>query len=198
MTSKEEDNSEKNIAKRKLQDNSWAVRLFCNYLLFLYKFPSIIFQNILVNFIVYKIIIDNAIFFQIRPCFLYKEEYNECKSIRGRFHQYFIFGESIDCMSWIRDYDNCVQYEDKQDLHAGTAIIASEEKRRYDRIKSHYDNDIWKKRNQPPDDWNKPLPEWLQKKIENSYLTIKAKELNEQGLAGDSDQMKNRTICSIM
>ncbi|KAJ8966451.1 hypothetical protein NQ317_003197 [Molorchus minor] len=42
---------------------------------------------------------------------------------------------------------------------------------------AHYQNDIWEKRKSPPEDWNKPLPEYLQKEYENSYLNVKSKEL---------------------
>ncbi|KAJ8955510.1 hypothetical protein NQ317_006106 [Molorchus minor] len=34
-----------------------------------------------------------------------------------------------------------------------------------------------KKGNHLPEDWNKPLPEYLQKEYENSYLNVKSKEL---------------------
>lgn len=43
-------------------------------------------------------------------------------------------------------------------------------------MKAHFDNDIWKKREQPPDDWSKPLPEFMEKRNENSYLEVKSKE----------------------
>lgn len=42
---------------------------------------------------------------------MYKAEYDDCTSIRGRFHQYFIFGSSIDCTQWEKDYHNCYQWE---------------------------------------------------------------------------------------
>ena len=42
----------------------------------------------------------------IKPCEMYKEEYKDCKSIKARFHQYFIFGETLDCEQWKIDYDN--------------------------------------------------------------------------------------------
>lgn len=74
---------------------------------------------------------------QIRPCFLYKEEYSDCKSIKGRFHQYFIDGESKDCLQWKRDYDNCSRYEEKNDLKAAHAVVQSEEDRRKQRFKGN-------------------------------------------------------------
>lgn len=47
------------------------------------------------------------------------------------------------------------------------------------RLRAHYQNDIWKKRESPPDDWAKPLPEWMIKRDENTYLAQKAREIRE-------------------
>ncbi|XP_064619001.1 uncharacterized protein LOC135482676 isoform X2 [Lineus longissimus] len=45
----------------------------------------------------------------IRPCAVYKSEYLECTSTRGRIHQYYINGYSNpDCHKWKEDYDNCM------------------------------------------------------------------------------------------
>lgn len=42
---------------------------------------------------------------------MYKAEYDDCISIKARFHQYFIFGERIDCSKWKTDYMNCYEWE---------------------------------------------------------------------------------------
>lgn len=73
------------------------------------------------------------------------------------------------------------------------AVIKSERQRRYERLRAHYKNDTWKKRSEPPPDWDKPLPEWLVKRDENTYLAQKAKDLKEGKLEEDS-----RSFCSIM
>lgn len=128
---------------------------------------------------------------------MYKEEYDDCKSIKARFHQYFIHGESTDCLQWKRDYDSCVRFEDDaNDLRAAQEIILSEARRRDVRLKAHYQNSTWEKRKQPPADWAKPLPEWLQEKNKNTYLEVKANELREAEAGGE---LKNdRTLCVIM
>lgn len=133
--------------------------------------------------------------FQIRPCFLYNEEYSDCTSIKARFHQYFIEGETIDCSQWKTDYKNCQKWEDKKDLDAATAVVKSEEKRRLDRLKSHYGNTVWTKRDAPPEKWNAPLPEWLEERNKNTYLEIKAKELRGEKV---EDPDAGKTMCSIM
>lgn len=114
---------------------------------------------------------------------MYKEEYNDCTSIKARFHQYFIHGESIDCSQWKRDYDNCSRFESMKDLKSAEELIASETARRQERLKNHYLNNVWKKRTSPPGDWNKPLPEYMTKDYESSYLNIKSKELKGEIIA---------------
>ncbi|XP_072943445.1 synaptic plasticity regulator PANTS [Epargyreus clarus] len=129
----------------------------------------------------------------IRECETYKDEYKECTSFKGRFHQYFIHGESIDCNQWKKDYDNCCKWEDSKDTKAGEALIISEKKRRLQRLKAHYMNDTWKKRAAPPADWDKPLPEWMRQRDENTYLAQKAKEMRE----GTNEEESN-SFCTIM
>lgn len=130
---------------------------------------------------------------------MYKEEYNDCKSIQARFHQYFIHGDSIDCLQWKRDYDNCVRYEqDSNDLRSVKEVLDSEEKRRTERLRAHYQNTTWTKRAAPPADWQKPLPEWLVEKNRNTYLAVKANELLEAQQSGNTDANEERTLCVIM
>lgn len=134
-------------------------------------------------------------FLQIRPCDIYYDEYKECKSIKARFQQYFVHGESSDCTPWKRDYDNCAKFEETKDLRAARALIESEKQRRVDRFKGHYMNDVWKKRDQPPANWNSELPEAIAKDYETSYLAQKAKEL--RGEAVETVDVKGN-LCSIM
>jgi hypothetical protein len=58
-------------------------------------------------------------------------------------------------------------------------LIESEKERRLKRLEGHYKNNVWKKRVEPPADWNKPLPERLIKEYENTYLYHRAKEMAE-------------------
>lgn len=126
---------------------------------------------------------------------MYKDEYDDCTSFKARFHQYFINGENTDCTQWQTDYKNCVRYRDSNgnDVQAGVAVIKSEEERRLKRFHGHYANNVWEKRNAPPPDWSKPLPEWMEKKNENSYLQLKQLELEGKAPAQDE-----KSYCSIM
>lgn len=38
---------------------------------------------------------------------------------------------------------------------------------------------MWELRPQPPENWNTPLPEWMEKRNENTYLSEKSKEIKE-------------------
>ncbi|KYN04986.1 PREDICTED: UPF0545 protein C22orf39 homolog [Cyphomyrmex costatus] len=115
----------------------------------------------------------------IRPCMMYKDEYDDCTSIKARFHQYFIFGKTVDCDQWKIDYRNCYQWEKHKSEEAYDSLIKSEKQRRHNRLHAHYQNDIWERREKPPENWNTSLPEWMQKEFENSYLHIRSKEMKE-------------------
>ncbi|KAF2894098.1 hypothetical protein ILUMI_12073 [Ignelater luminosus] len=113
----------------------------------------------------------------IRPSQTYLDEYKDCRSIAARLHQLFVYGETIDCSQWRRDYDNCRKWQDTKDMQAAKELVKSETNRRLTRLRAHYNNDVWEKRKEPPEDWNKPLPEYLQKEYENTFLNLKSKEL---------------------
>ena len=133
---------------------------------------------------------------QIRPCYLYNEEYEDCTSVKARFHQYFIHGESIDCNQWKRDFDNCVRFEkNATDTKSALELIRSEQKRREERMRAHYGNNVWTKRTAPPQDWAKPLPEHMQKEYEGSFLASKAKELRE---GPQTPEVESSSSCAIM
>lgn len=133
---------------------------------------------------------------QIRPCKIYDEEYSDCTSIKARFQQHFVYGKSLDCGQWKRDFENCIKYEQSQDLTAARELIESEKLRRMERFKAHYQNDVWTKRKSPPEGWNRPLPEAIQKAYENSYLSAKAKEL--RGEKVEPHDLDTGSSCSIM
>lgn len=53
---------------------------------------------------------------------MYREEYSDCTSLKARFHQYFIYGETVDCSQWKRDYNNCEKWKDNKDIKAAVDI----------------------------------------------------------------------------
>ncbi|XP_018318817.1 UPF0545 protein C22orf39 homolog isoform X2 [Agrilus planipennis] len=120
----------------------------------------------------------------IRDCDIYSDEYSDCTSIKARFHQYFVFGTTLDCSQWKRDCDNCWKWKE---------LIKSECNRHLERLRNHYANDVWEKRSSPPEDWEKPLPEHMIQEYEHSFLHLKAKEMR-----GDIPSESVSKYCSIM
>uniref|UniRef100_A0A1B6CYQ7 Synaptic plasticity regulator PANTS n=1 Tax=Clastoptera arizonana TaxID=38151 RepID=A0A1B6CYQ7_9HEMI len=115
----------------------------------------------------------------IRPCVLYYEEYKDCKSIRGRFQQYFVEGKYEDCNPWKQDHLNCEKFKTNKDEKAYNEIISNEESRRRKRMQCHLNNKVWENRDSPPENWNAPLPEWMLRRYENTYLNLRALEIKE-------------------
>lgn len=128
------------------------------------------------------------------PYIFITEEYKDCKSVKARFQQYFVNGDILDCSGWNHDLNDCINFEEKNDYRAGKRIIESENKRRKERMQGHFENDTWKTRKSPPEDWNKPLPGYITKKYENSYLEMKAKEGKE---SAPDVELKEATYCTI-
>jgi len=115
----------------------------------------------------------------VRPCEAYNDEYKECTSIKGRFHQYFIEGDNADCSQWKKDFDSCMKFRATKDLVALEEVIRSENVRRVRRLAPFYANDVWKHRDSPPVDWNKPLPPKMQEEYRDTYLDHKAQEFKQ-------------------
>ncbi|XP_076338927.1 synaptic plasticity regulator PANTS isoform X5 [Tachypleus tridentatus] len=95
--------------------------------------------------------------------------------IKARFHQYFVHGQMIDCTQWQNDFKNCMDWRRYRDIDAFKNVLESERNRIFQRQAAAQANDSWELRDEPPEDWNKPLPDWLQKE-HNSYLKLKQKE----------------------
>jgi len=116
----------------------------------------------------------------LRHCDSYREELKSCKSIRGRFHQFYVHGKALDCSEWENSFDDCKAWNSHADEPAARRVIQREKVRIGKRLKAHYDNDVWEKRQSPPPDWQKPLPKWIQEKNENSFFEVYAKEKTKE------------------
>jgi hypothetical protein len=67
-------------------------------------------------------------------------------------------------------------------------------------LTAHYTNNVWDRRDVPPDDWNQPLPDHLSDAAEDSYLRRykegdAARSNSEMGL---SYSARIISACSIM
>lgn len=81
-------------------------------------------------------------------------------------------------------------------------------------MEAHFDNTVWTKRDKPPEDWNKPLPDWMEKRNENSFLSLQAEKLQDEkdaararqaanqhqsGIAANTSSTPNvKSFCSVM
>ncbi|CAG2162818.1 unnamed protein product [Oppiella nova] len=112
----------------------------------------------------------------VRPCERYGQQYKDCKSMRARVHQYFIFGHSIDCSQWSQDYENCLKFRNSKKAEDLDKVIESEMRRKEERLETMKANDVWEYRSEPPTDWRKPLPDWFVQRNQFSLLSRKQKE----------------------
>ncbi|GFR65336.1 UPF0545 protein C22orf39 homolog [Elysia marginata] len=59
----------------------------------------------------------------MRPCEVYKEEYNDCKKLLSRFYQYYVDGTKRDCSQWLIDFNNCIAFRKTKDPKAMVCCI---------------------------------------------------------------------------
>jgi len=131
----------------------------------------------------------NLDFWMIRPCEMYKNEYDDCTSIKSRLHQIFVHGNTVDCNHWHEDYSNCLKWKKSNDINAAETLVLSEKIKIRNRLKSFYANDVWETRRNPPENWNDPLPEYIAKR--RAYSTL-------NDTLDDQSKEKNNSLCSIM
>ena len=84
---------------------------------------------------------------------------------------------------YCNQYKNFLQlWTNNADVEAAKRIIAREKERIKERLKGHYQNDVWEKRDKPPteEEWNKPLPQYMIDKQEKSYLALWVKTQEEK------------------
>ena len=113
----------------------------------------------------------------VRNCNSYLEEYRQCRQWRAKFHQYYVYGQVKDCSEWKDNFDDCKSWAEKADETAVNRIIEREQRRITERLRGHFENDVWQRRESPPDDWNKPLPDYLADACEESNLREFKEEL---------------------
>jgi len=123
-----------------------------------------------------------------------------------RFHQYYVGGEIADCSQWKQNYSDCQLWTDNADAEAAARVIDREKERLQQRLKPHYSNDVWEKRQGPPQDWNKELPDYMKNKHKDSYLEMYVRHKNKLEEASSSQLMimevqakaVNATSCTIL
>lgn len=106
----------------------------------------------------------------VRPCERYNELYRGCKTIRSRIQQYYVYGETLDCSPHKNNYKACLQYRHTRDASHLDTIIEWEKNLINTRLKTVEQNTTWKRRETPPADFDRPLPEFLKKRSQRSIF----------------------------
>merc|ERR1719186_2347746 len=116
----------------------------------------------------------------LRECQSYYSELKACESFKGRFYQFYIDGH-------------------QGDKEAASRIIDREKDRIKERLRGHYENNVWEKRTSPPpkEEWSKPLPQYMLDKQENSYLYMYA-QLQEKKDSASASELKMMEVNSKM
>lgn len=69
-----------------------------------------------------------------------------------------------------------MEWRKSGDTEALKSVIDSELNRKQERLNGTLQNNVWELRNEPPKDWNRPLPDWMNHKLKDTYLDIKQNE----------------------
>ncbi|KAM9393271.1 synaptic plasticity regulator PANTS [Pholidichthys leucotaenia] len=89
-----------------------------------------------------------------RACEDYWSEFKHCKSLRNRFHYYYVYGTMPSCQQWKEDYHNCREWEKHKTTETKEALQRSERSR----IAAQTNfTPVWELRQEPPRDWYMPL-----------------------------------------
>lgn len=106
----------------------------------------------------------------IRPCERYEELYKSCRSIRSRVHQYYVYGELLDCKPHKENHTACREFRKTKDLKLLDRIIEWEKKLIHTRLMTVEQNKTWQMRESPPDDFESPLPDHIAKRQKSSLF----------------------------
>lgn len=106
----------------------------------------------------------------VRPCERYKELYDMCRSIKARLHQYYVYGDKTDCKPHFDNFCHCLNYRESKNPDDLDSIIEWEQNYYSSRRKTVTQNVVWNIRDTPPDDFNRPLPEFIIKRHAESLF----------------------------
>lgn len=108
----------------------------------------------------------------VRPCERYKELYKSCRSFKSRIYQYYVYGETLDCTPHWDNYQSCLKYRKTKNVNLLEPIIKWEKNLIKTRLETVKQNKAWEMRDKPPEDFNKPLPEFIEKRQKESLLRL--------------------------
>ncbi|TRY69966.1 hypothetical protein TCAL_02330 [Tigriopus californicus] len=138
----------------------------------------------------------------LRKCDCYNEEYKSCSKLRSRFQQYYIHGEIQSCQNWKENYNDCLSWTRTGDKKFAKQIIEREKARIGQRLRDHLSNDVWELRDEPPADFNAPLPPHLadagEESIFKAYDKGESREDYSKIVNNPINRMTTNLACSIM
>ena len=125
----------------------------------------------------------------LRECQAYHSELKACESFKGRFYQFYVTGSQGECEEWRENHRDCKEWTNNADTEAAERIIGREKDRIKERLRGHYENDVWEKRTIPPpaEEWSKPLPQYMLERQETSYLALYAQNKQKREEASESE-----------
>lgn len=107
------------------------------------------------------------------PCDHYEYEYKLNCNLIGRFKRFLRSDDSSEhTCDQLKDlFYSCVKYRDdpSRNLDCLLKLKPYENNLLKKRIDSIKQNTVWELRQQAPSDWNSPLPEWCQQRLNDSY-----------------------------
>lgn len=104
----------------------------------------------------------------VRPCERYNELYKDCRYIRSRIHQYYVYGEFLDCNQHESNYRACIDYRNTRDPEKLEPVIGWERNLIQTRMNTVTQNKAWELRETPPAEFNAQLPDFIAKRTEKS------------------------------
>lgn len=115
--------------------------------------------------------IEKPFYYLVRVCEEYKSLFKNCKRISSRIHQYYVYGDLLDCNIHNDNYSHCLNYRKKKNLDSLNPIIEWENAVMDARNKSVLNNKAWQLRDRPPIDFDGPLPEFLRRRQKESSFS---------------------------
>ncbi|XP_045172562.2 uncharacterized protein LOC123534396 [Mercenaria mercenaria] len=94
---------------------------------------------------------------QINDCGIYRTEYEECVSWRGRRNQKFVYGLKLDCEHLKGAQKTCEHYKKTGDVRARDYLVTYERSKRDFRMQNARANDVWEYRMTPYGGWSSPV-----------------------------------------
>jgi hypothetical protein len=68
------------------------------------------------------------------------------------------------------DFEDCMKWRKERDYESLENVVNSERERLMERTRASLSNDVWRYRSQPPSDWKKPLPDFMEERRRMSSL----------------------------